>query len=205
MDLTRLPEDVELSADGSPLAAYPEALAACVSFLTITQLFLAAVWLGFEVEWLARSPLITIAGWLGTLFVFLCSLVIAFLVFGLCFGHFSFWDSLTLMVQSAGFRTGMGVMCLSFFLARVLAGTFRRMSYASQVKVAYCLLGSIIASASCVFPIVIESAEVVNDRVGDFPLGYLVAFVLYACFGWPREVVTQHRRGARQARMRTAS
>lgn len=165
-------EDVELDNKGKPLA--DKGIDETVEALVAISVFLLSANLGFHAKGLSHMPLVAIPGYVaGFLLIFICWLG-SFVFAGLLLGKFSWANSLFLLVNNAGFRNGIGLLCITFFIARILSGTFRIMPYAKKETLCSLSLVFLVVNAIVLFISFPDKAK--------FCFVYLVAFMLYASF-----------------------
>ena len=165
-------EDIELDNKGKPLA--DRGIDEAVEALVVISIFMLSLNLGFHANGLSHLPLVVIPGYAaGFLLIFMCWLS-SFVFGGLLLGKFSWANSLFLLLNNAGFRNGIGLLCITFFIARILSGTFRKMPYAKKEALRFWSLVFLIVNAIVLFISFPDKAK--------FCFVYLVAFMLYASY-----------------------
>ena len=126
-------EDFELDEHEKPLVPLAEAEGEGPGIAFIWQTFLLALLLGWNMESLSHSWQLTVAAWLTCFLLVLPNGTIHFVLFALGMSSF-LWHGPLKPLGEAGFRTGVALLCVSFPLVRILAGTVGKLSYERQNK-----------------------------------------------------------------------
>jgi hypothetical protein len=177
MDLRQ--EDVELDERGKPLASFHDGINNLVKFLTVTSVFLFTVKTALQIEDLSHSPVILILGWVAGFVIVLVSWVLAFVLSGMFLGDFPWANSLFTLLKDDGFRSGIALLCLSFFFTRILAGAFEKLSYAKKKILCMFLTAFTLIFLAWLFHLLESSQK-------KYCFLYAVALFFYAVVAFPR-------------------
>ena len=128
-------EDLELDERGESLVPHDEAAGEDLATSITWQAFLLALLFGWNMRSLAHSWLLSVAAWLVCFLLILPNGTIHFVLFASGMSSF-LWHGPLKPLGEAGFRTGLALLCVSFPLVRIMAGTARKVSYARQSKLA---------------------------------------------------------------------
>lgn len=176
MDLRQ--EDVELDESGKPLAF--EGINSLVKFLTAASVFLFSVKTALQFEDLTHSPIISILGGVGGFLVVLVSWILAFITSGLFLGDFPWANSLFTLLKDSGFRSGIALLCLSFFFTRIIAGAFEKLSYSKKKILCFFLAAFNLVFLTWFF-------YLVRSDWKKYSFLYTVALFFYLIIAFPRK------------------
>lgn len=168
-------EDIELDESGRPLAKRIDWIVKC---LAILAMFLFSLNMGWHARGLSHSPLVFIVGYISSFLLMISSWVYGLIIFGLLAGRFSFANSLFELFRDIYFRTGIALLCFTFFPARILSGALIRLSYLKKQKSCFCLAVFILVNFILLFRSMPDKAR--------YAFVYLTAFVYYAIFSGPK-------------------
>jgi hypothetical protein len=164
-------EDFELDEHEKPLVPLIEAEGESFATFITWQAFLLALLLGWNVGSLARSWQLAMAAWLACFLLVLPNGTIHFTLFALGMSSF-LWHGPLKPLGEPGFRTGLALLCVSFPLVRILAGTAKKLSYARQNKLSSWLFISMTVSS-------IWLACCIKDHIVMYGCFYFVLFCFY--------------------------
>jgi hypothetical protein len=173
-------EDVELDESGKQLAPFHDAINNLVKFLTVTSVFLFAVKTALQIEDLTHSPIISILGWVAGFVIVLVSWILAFILSGLFLGDFPWANSFFTLLKDGGFRSGIALLCLSFFFTRVIAGAFEKLSYSKKKILCLFLSAFTLIFLAWLF-------HLLESNQKKYLFLYTVALFFYAIISFPRE------------------
>ena len=174
------PEDTELDESGEPVIPFDEEINAFVVFFTIIETFLLAISLGLGIEKIQHSPAIFVLGAITGFLVILASWLCGFVTIGLFGGKFSWVNALFTLLEDEGFRASIILLCGMFFIARVLAGIFEKLSYEKKKKICKILLFLIAVN-------VVWLCKLLKYDTWKYIFIYALTFIPYVIVAFPRD------------------
>lgn len=179
-------EDIELSENGKPVIPFDKEISFIAKGLTVIETFILAVTIG-HIEAVAHAPIIYIlAGITGFLHV-LISWIIGFFTIGLFGGKFSWVNSLFTLLKNDQFRTGSLLLLGMFFISRILAGIFEKLSYEKRKIVSLILITVTSGNFIWLFRLIENEQE-------KYLFMYAVAFIPYMIIAYPTKRKKNKRR-----------
>ena len=171
--------DIELNEKGKPVIPFDKELSFIVMWLTVAETFIFAVTIGY-IDAVAHAPIIFVIACITGFLHVLISWVVGFLTVGLFGGKFSWVNSLFTLLKDDGFRTGSALLLGMFFISRILAGIFEKLSYEKRKIISLILITVTIGNMIWLF-------RLIGNEQEKYFFMYGIVFVFYGIIAYPRK------------------
>lgn len=149
----RFQQDIELNENWEPVVGKKqEIIRRFLPYLAAISTYFLFLNLSFWFSSvLMHSPIVNAAGAVFAFLIVVVSWLVAFCIFGLFGGNFSFANQVFLLIKQADFRAGFAVLFAGFFFSRILAGVLRRIEipYSARIGLFFVVLFSVFSTSAC--------------------------------------------------------
>lgn len=129
-----------------------EIITALLPYLVAAAVYLSCFDLGLWLaEFLMQSPFLNVLGSVLSFMLLTIAWIVAYFIFGIGMGDFSFPNRVFHLIEHADFRVSIAVIFFSFFLGVYMAKGIKtaNLTYSSKLK-SFCMLSAIVFTASII-------------------------------------------------------